>query len=400
MDKILPGRSVPLNEFFERIGINSQEKLDRLLMLKRSFMPFHVTDHFTNVIEKEKNSAYKQQLINIVLPPTNKPLFEGRFDPYGNVNVRQGGVPYLQHKYDQTLLVHFDDACIGHCQFCYKIKEIKVDSTASGFQDSGKVFHVLNYLSEYPEINNILFTGGDPAAIRSSQRLKLTLDRLLDIGHIKTLRFATKGLAYHPQRFLDKDLLNLFEKINSMEDKRINIIAQINHPAEISSESKEAIQELQKVGVQIYGQPAIVQGVNDSVETLVDLQESFLANNIQSYYLVSFMPVKGVEQYALPLEVTYQRVAESKRRLNGLAKKGMFIAAHDYGKLEVCGFFPSPESPEKIILKWHELAMSKYLHDDFKEYKAEDIMILDFKPNSLYCADQIFEYNGLNCLLS
>ena len=125
------------------------------------------------------------------------------------------------------------------------------------------------------------------------------------------------------------------------------------------------------------------------------MQNKFLDNNIHAYYLVTFMPVKGVTQYALPLEKAFQLVAESKRRLNGLTKKGMLIAPHNWGKLEICGFLPSLKSPERVVLKWHEVAMQKYLPEGLKGTQAEDILLLDFKPNAVYCIDGLFKYNGL-----
>ena len=97
----------------------------------------------------------------------------------------------------------------------------------------------------------------------------------------------------------------------------------------------------------------------------------------------------------LPLEKTYALVAKSKQILNGLAKKSILVAPHDYGKLEITGFLPSAENPEKIVLKWHEIAMPHLLPDAFKESKHEDLLVLEFKPDSLFCLDDILKYNKL-----
>ncbi len=354
-------------------------------------MPFRVTEYYTQVIEAQAE-PYRSELVNIVIPPDGKPAFAGRFDPYGNVDVRVEQ-DFLQHKYENTGLVHIVDACISACQFCYKVEQIRDEGTGTT-KTVERARTVIPYIREHNEIDNILLTGGDPAVL-PTKILTEVIATLLQPEHVRTLRFATKGLAFHPQRFLDEELLKFIDAINRKGDKRIKVVSQYNHPAELTKESMTALRALQQVGVQVYGQPVVLRGVNDAVSTLVDLQNRFLHNNVVSYYLVTFMPVKGVEQYALPLEKAYQLVAESKSQLSGLAKKGMLIAPHDWGKLEICGFLPNAVEPKQIVLKWHERAMPQYLPPPFKNVKQEEVMILDFEPGKLYCADHVFAYNNL-----
>jgi lysine 2,3-aminomutase len=134
------------------------------------------------------------------------------------------------------------------------------------------------------------------------------------------------------------------------------------------------------------------------VETLVDLQRGFLDHQVISYYLTVFMPVRGVEQYALRLHEAYGRVAEAKRRLSGPEKKGVLLTSHDFGKFEIGGFLPSPERPERIVLKWHQAAMEQYLPEALKRRipsRPEDVVVLDYCPESMYCIDHVFRGNGL-----
>jgi KamA family protein len=379
------------NRFANRIGLSDEEARERKKLLDESFMPFQVTEHYTRLIELQQE-PYKSQLLNIVLPPVGDKPFTGRFDPYGNTRVRQEE-HYLQHKYPQTLLFHTDDFCFGNCQFCYKVAEIRhEEKNRESYQD--KTTKAVRYLKEHPEVDNVLLTGGDPAIRKTSQLIEI-IEQLLEPDNIRVVRFATKGLAFEPQRFQDPELLDFFRDINGRDGKRIIIISQYNHPSEIDEHSQESLRKLQECGVQVYGQPAIIRGVNDSVEVLTDLQNRFLENNIQSYYLIAFMPVKGVEQYGFSLDEIFRRVAESKQRLNGLAKKGVLIAPHNWGKLEIAGFLPSGDEPERIVLRWHEIAMPQYLPQEFKGYRAEDLLELKFKKGSLYCLDHVLEHNGL-----
>lgn len=382
--------------FAERVGLAEDEREERSRALAESFMPFKVTDYYTSLIAAQPE-PYRSQLLNIVLPPTGPKPFTGRFDPYGNKTYRQDDRAFLQHKYSQTLLLHIDNFCVSNCQFCYKVNEIRHESV-KGATVGAKVDMALAYLAEHPEINNVLFTGGDPAAFRKTKELVLLIGRLIESPGIRVVRFATKGLAYDPERFLDGELLEFFRDTNRNPNKQVSIIAQMNHPAEISGIAVEAFRRLAEVGVQVRGQPAIVRGVNDSVATLIDLQQRFLDNQILSYYLTVFMPVRGVEQYALPLDEAFRNVAAAKRALNGLEKKGTLLAAHDFGKMEIVGFHPTPEEPTKIILKWHQAAKPEYLPDRLKQMvptRPEDVLLLDYDKGETYSIDQVFARNGL-----
>jgi len=178
--------------------------------------------------------------------------------------------------------LHINDSCISNCHFCYKVNEIRNEAIKNGKLEN-RVNYTLQYLREHPEVDNILFSGGDPASFRAED-LSNTIQRLISPEQIRVVRFATKGIVYAPNRFLDDNLLSFFRMINQVPNKQVSVVAQINHPAEFSRECKEAIKELQNARVQIRGQPAIVKGVNDSVDTLVDLQRQFLDNRIISYY--------------------------------------------------------------------------------------------------------------------
>ncbi len=395
--KIFSGRN-GFNEFADFVGLKGEERAQRIDALEASFMPFRVTEHYVNLIDCQ-DEPHRTQLLNIVLPPVGKKPFVGRFDPYGNKTYRQREKPFLQHKYEKTLLLHIDDFCVANCQFCYKVNEIRVEGTANQKTYESKLRAAKTYLQQHSEIDNVLVTGGDPAAFRRNSNLIQLIEGLLEEPNIRIVRFATKGLSYDPERFLDEELLNFFANANSRPDKQISVIAQFNHPAEMKNPvARKALAALRQTGTQIRGQPAIVKGVNDSVETLIELQQRFVSNRIVSYYLTVFMPVRGVEQYGIPLDVAFQNVAESKRHLSGLEKKGILLASHDFGKFEISGFYPTPENPEKIFLKWHQAAMPQHLPASLKtavSTRPEDILMLDYVPGKMYGIDHVFAENNL-----
>lgn len=392
--KILRGEE-GFHALADALGFDEETRAARWSALTRSYMPFQCTESYLQRIQG-LNEPYRTQMTNIVLPPLAPAAYRGRFDPYGNTTVAGPSAGYLQHKYTTTLLVHFVDVCVSSCQFCYKVDDIRHTGSSAGRTDE-KITRALEYLDAHPEVNNVLFTGGDPAAVGASVLVR-SIRRLLEHDSVRVVRFASKTLAFDPLRFMDPELLAFFEEVSRMEGKQVVMINQFNHPAEIEGETVRVLGELRARGVQMRGQPALVKGVNDAVDTLVDLQQRFLDHGIVSYYLTTFMPVRGVEQYGLTLHEAFTRVAEAKRRLNGLEKKGVLLASHDFGKLELVGFDPSPEEPERIVLKWHQAAMPKYLPESLKRRvptRPEDVLVLDYVSDATYCIDHLFRDNGL-----
>lgn len=364
-------------------------------LLEKSLMPFKVTKYYADLI-KETDLSNRNQLMNIILPPQNDSFYQGRIDPYGNSKYRDSIYHFIQHKYEKTLLIHLIDSCWSNCQFCYKVNEIRHEGK-SNFSFKQRINLALEYLKNKPEIDNILLSGGDPFIIKIEKLIEI-IEKLIKIDQIRVIRIATKALVFNPNIFFDKSFLNIIEKINNFQGKQITIIAHINHPAEITDDCQKVIKVLSNIGVQFRGQPTIVKGVNDNVEILVDLQRKFIDSGIISYYLTLFMPVKGVEQYALTLDIAYKLVSKSKQQLNGLEKKGVLLASHDFGKFEICGFYPTIENPQKIILKWHQATMKEKLPKEVNECKTltqGDILFLDYKKNIMYCIDDVFQYNKL-----
>jgi KamA family protein len=389
--KVFSG-SVGFEEFCTAIGMMDDERALRRKCLNDSNMSFLVNEYYADLLKKT-DEPQKQQLLNIVLPPVGEKKFEGRFDPYGNKKFRQADTTYLQHKYKQTLLVHINNACLSHCQFCYKVNEL---NTAESHPYRKIVTDAIAYIKTHPQINNILLTGGDPMVF-SNEYLSYILEHFSDLPQIRGIRIATKTLSFYPLRFLDDELLSIFTNCNKKK-KHISIIAQISHPAEFSYTMVQAIEKIQQTGGSIRSQPVLARGINDRVETLTTLFQKTFDNKIVPYYLVHFMPVRGVEQYALPIDQAYKIAAKVNEELSGLEKKSIFIAPHDFGKFEVCGFYPSTEQPDEIVLKWHQIVNDAYLPKAFMDMiptKNSPLLKLKYKKDSLYNMDDVFEYNQI-----
>jgi lysine 2,3-aminomutase len=383
-------------DFAAAVGLDEAETQSRRLALEASSMPFRVTGHYAELIRGAQEPD-RTRLINIVVPPpVRRRPFRGRFDPYGNRGSASPGHAWLQQKYENTLLLHLDDFCLANCQFCYKVNEIRTERLPSvAFRE--KIDAALSYLRTRPGIDNVLVTGGDPMAFRRTGDLVEALRLLQMETQLRAVRIATKGLAYDPERFLDEELLGFLREANRGQGCQITVIAQFNHPAELGKTAMKALGALADARVTVRSQPALLRHVNDRPEVLARLFHSMAHAAVVPYYIVTFMPVRGVEQYGMPLHAAYDCVARAKAMMNGLEKKGVLIAPHDWGKLEICGFLPSVRKPEEIVLKWHQVVRPELLPPTLGEripVAHESLFVLPYRTN-MYCVDHVFRENGL-----
>ena len=87
----------------------------------------------------------------------------------------------------------------------------------------------IEYISRHTEINNVLLTGGD-SLILATSKLRNILEQLRAIEHVKIIRLGSKIPVFNPMRiYEDPDLLQLISEFSSA-DKRIYVMAHINHP--------------------------------------------------------------------------------------------------------------------------------------------------------------------------
>ena len=94
---------------------------------------------------------------------------------------------------------------------------------------------VMKYVHQNPEINEILFTGGDPLIMSPA-----TISKYFDVilaerpANLKNIRFGSKSLSYWPFAFLPqfsdegREMLNLFKRITD-NGFHLSFMAHFNH---------------------------------------------------------------------------------------------------------------------------------------------------------------------------
>lgn len=210
---------------------------------------------------------------------TSDPLQEAEFNP-------QKGV---LHKYKSRVLLTVTGACAVHCRYCFR----QHFDYASNIPSSSQIKEVIDYISVQPDVNEVLFSGGDPLSL-SNRRILQWLTSLATIQHIKTVRFHTRLPIMIPER-IDDELLAIFTKF----EDRFNLVMALhcNHANEIDDNTARHLQKLKCCGVTLLNQAVLLAGVNDNVDAQVDLSERLFAAGVLPYYLFLLDKVDGAAYF-------------------------------------------------------------------------------------------------------
>jgi KamA family protein len=245
-------------------------------------------------------------------------------------------VPGLEHKYRSTALMLVNDVCGSYCRFCFR-KRLFMDDNDEVVKD---VRRGIAYIRRHEEITNVLLSGGDPL-IMSTRKLERIIRRLRDIDHLKIIRIGTKMPVFNPYRITnDRALLEMIEKYSTFE-KRIYIMAHINHPVELTDVAVEGLGMLQKAGAVTVNQTPLIAGVNDDPVVLSELFNKLSYIGVPPYYVFQCRPTQGNRIFSVPVERSYEIFEEARANSSGLAKRARLVMSHATGKVETVGLTDS-----------------------------------------------------------
>lgn len=323
--------------------LTSQER-ERLKTITEKFV-FRVNDYYLNLIDwQDPNDPIR----NLVIPN------EGELMEYGRWDASDEDTNYVavgcQHKYRTTALLIVSEVCGAYCRYCFRKRLFRNDvHEATSIVDPG-----IDYIEQHPEINNVLLTGGD-SLILGTPKLRAIISRLREIEHVKIIRLGSKMPVFNPMRiYEDEQLLDMIREFSTPE-KRIYVMAHINHPREITKEAMMGFDALHQAGAIVVNQTPILKGINDDPVVLAELLDRLSYAGVTPYYFFINRPVAGNRAFVLPLQEAYAIVEQAKALTSGLGKRVRLSMSHTSGKIEILAIHDG-----KAYLKYHQSRDNHY----------------------------------------
>jgi len=214
------------------------------------------------------------------------------------------------HRYSNRILFSPTEVCPIQCRYCFRKNELhKHDDIFKA-----KLSALETYLHENPQVEEVIFTGGDPL-ILSNQKIANYLDALTDISSVRMIRFHSRTPVILPER-IDESFIQLLKKYANKFDL-LSLVIHTNHTSEWSPMFLKALQKLRALPIHLLSQSVLLKGVNDDPEELALLFKMLVFNGISPYYLHHPDQVKGTSHFQLSLEEGRKIYHQLKQRVSG-----------------------------------------------------------------------------------
>jgi EF-P beta-lysylation protein EpmB len=274
-----------IDELLNQLGLKAED-LNATEQAASQF-PIKVPQPFVKLMEYGNP---KDPLLKQVLPITSELQVNSNFstDPVGESSFNP--VPGIVHKYRNRVLMIISPNCAINCRYCFR-RHFPYENNRQSKQQWLKA---LDYLKTKPEINEVIYSGGDPLAANDNFLSWLT-GEIESIKHIKRLRIHTRLPVVIPSR-IDDPLLNWLSNTRL----KTTVVLHINHANEIDIALSQGVDRLKQAGILVLNQSVLLKGVNDNSHQLTCLSEKLFDAGILPYYLHMLDPVQGASHFDVP----------------------------------------------------------------------------------------------------
>lgn len=292
LEQVIPGN-----------GYISIKTTDQLVRTANMPVPQQSTQGFQSVIDtypvRLSRHTIRQLMVSRDVGYQYLPFVE-ELDTVGHTNtwIGQFHDGLLEQMYQNRVIFLLNMSCPVYCRFCFRKHK---DSRNEANPTVADVQKAVQHVKDSPSIKEIVVTGGDPFMNR--ENMAATIDGLMQVDHVQTLRLATRSVAYYPDLFLSNESAYLkYLKQKSLElqqnGKRMELATHFIHPDEVSPESLEIISELVNSGIAVYIQTPFLSACNDEGPELVQLFSMLRGAGAELHYIyIPCSPIHGNSIY-------------------------------------------------------------------------------------------------------
>ncbi|MER1974729.1 MULTISPECIES: EF-P beta-lysylation protein EpmB [Pseudocitrobacter] len=270
------------DELLRLLNVDADEKLLAGREAKRLF-PLRVPRAFIARMEKgNPNDPLLRQVLTAQDEFVTAPGFST--DP---LEEQHSVVPGLLHKYHNRALLLVKGGCAVNCRYCFR----RHFPYAENQGNKRNWQAALDYIAQHPELDEIIFSGGDPLMAKDHE-LAWLITHLEALPHVKRLRIHSRLPIVIPARITDA-LVTRF----AQSRLQILLVNHINHAREIDDAFRAAMGRLRQAGVTLLNQSVLLRGVNNHAQTLADLSNALFDAGVMPYYLHVLDKVQGAAHF-------------------------------------------------------------------------------------------------------
>jgi lysine 2,3-aminomutase len=346
------------------IPLDDDEK--RAITTSLKHLRMAITPYYASLIDinDPKDPVRKQAIptMNELYKAPNEskdPLFEDVDSPvYG-----------LTHRYPDRVLALVTDQCSMYCRHCTRRRKAGETDMPMPLD---KIEKMVEYVSEHPQIRDVLLSGGDPFTL-SDERLELIIKKFKAIPHVEIIRIGTRTPVVMPQRITD-DLVGMLRKYHP-----IWINVHFNHPNEITPDSERALAKLADAGIPLGNQSVLLRDVNDCPQVMKKLVHLLVKNRVRPYYIYQCDLSEGLSHFRTTVARGIEIIEYLRGHTSGFAVPTYVIdAPGGGGKIPVEPQYLISMGAGKVVLRNYEGGIFVYEEpDDYKPSCNENYISKD-----------------------
>jgi len=318
------------------------------VLLSGNKLAMAITPHYFNLMDPlDPDCPIRRQVIPRIEETWEDPAEMA--DPCGEDSHMP--VPGLVHRYPDRVLFLVTDRCAAYCRYCTRSRVV----SGAGEQELHTEFEAaFRYLESHPEIRDVLLSGGDPLLF-SDAKLDALLTRLRSIPHIEFVRIGSRIPIFLPQR-ITPELCRMLQKHHPLF-----LSIHTNHPRELTTEVREALERLADHGVPMGNQSVLLRGVNDDAEVMKSLVHKLLMCRVRPYYLYQCDLIQGSAHLRAPVSKGVEIIEALRGHTTGYAVPQLVIDAPGGGG-------KVPVNPDYVLMRDEQRTLIRNYEGKVFEY--------------------------------
>ncbi len=299
----------------------SHEEYEAIKKAREYKIPFGVTPYYASLMDFESGGDRRDKAIRAQVIPTlhyintmkeKRACSENSMDFMLERNTSP--IEGITRRYPKIVILKPILTCPQICVYCQRNWEIEDVYSSTAALPKKKLDAAMQWISDTPEINEVLVTGGDPMLL-SNAKLEHLLFRLSRIDHVERIRIGTRTPVTLPQRITDSLVRDIthFQNPGKLE---ILVVTHFEHPYEITPQAMEAVQKFRRYGIEVYNQLVYTFFNSRKFEACL-LRHKLRMIGVTPYYTFNTKGKEETNDYRVPIARLLQEQQEEARQQPG-----------------------------------------------------------------------------------
>ena len=301
----------------------TDEEYEAVSLARENRIPFGITPYYLSLMDYHADRKRDYAVRGQVIPPLNyvRKLKEmrGNHELSMDFMLERDTSPIegITRRYPMIVILKPILTCPQICVYCQRNWEIEDVYSPSAALSREKLDAAIGWISDTPEIREVLITGGDPLLL-SNSKIEYMLRKLSRIEHIERIRIGTRTPVTLPQRITDS-LIRVISRFHAPGKREILIVTHFEHSYEITPQSMDGVQKFLRNGIKVYNQLVYTRYNSRKFEAAA-LRLKLCLIGVTPYYTFNTKGKEETDDYRVPIPRLLQEQQEEARLLPGSAR--------------------------------------------------------------------------------